>query len=307
MLGGQSFCLANAAADNQRYFSNNCDRNTTDENVNPRLALSNQLPTLAMTPPFDATFNPLSTNVPPHCAPSFSAHPASDGRLTCGSLNPPTAQFSTTSCAVPGMYTNSWHVSSQQSSSPAEYFQFGQNTSYQCPSAPSAARHAATQVITPHHQMLLAQQAGFVSLDPHARRLEQAEESLSVSQNSITTCGVCKGLRHDRLRCVGPDDPRFLGLFNRVDYFRDSWRSRKCPYKVNERDLDNSSRCHHCRTLDMGNIHQGRFPELYEEVEKVTDRSISEAVIEDDDKFSERVLHCASSLEEKYDYLYSRF
>ena len=51
-----------------------------------------------------------------------------------------------------------------------------------------------------------------MSLDPHARRLEQAEELQSVSPNSITTCGVCKGLRHDRLRCVGPDDPRFLGL-----------------------------------------------------------------------------------------------
>ena len=116
------------------------------------------------------------------------------------------------------------------------------------------------------------------------------------------TCSVCEGLRHDRLRCVGPDDPRFLGLLKKMDHFRGSWRSKKCPYNVNERDLDNSSRCHHCRTLDTGNIHRGRFPELFEEVEKVTDRSISEAVIEDDDKFSERVLHRASSLEENYDY-----
>lgn len=66
--------------------------------------------------------------------------------------------------------------------------------------------------------------------------------------------------------------------------------------------MDNSSRCHHCRTLDKGNIHPGQFPELYEENEKVTDRSISEAVIEDDDKFSERILHHISSLGENNDY-----
>ena len=37
MLPGQSFCLANVASNNQRYFqSNDCERNTTDENINPR-------------------------------------------------------------------------------------------------------------------------------------------------------------------------------------------------------------------------------------------------------------------------------
>ena len=254
-----------------------------------------------MTAPFNAAFNTLSTNVPPHCTPSFSAHPASAGRSTCGSLNTPTAQFSTTSCAVPGMCTNSWHVSSQQSSSPTEYFQFGQNNSYQCPSASFTARHAAAQVIAPQQQMLLAQQMGFVSLDPHARCHEQEEGTQSVSPNSIMTFGVCEGLRHIRVKCVGPGDPRFLGLLDRMDYFR-GWRSKQCPYKVDERDLDKSSRCHHCRTLDTGNIRPGRFPELYEENEKVTDRSISEAVIEDDDKFSERILHCISSLGENNDY-----
>ena len=180
MLPGQSFCLANVASNNQRYFqSNNCERNTTDENVNPRLALSNQLPTLAVTPRFNRAFNTLSTNVPPHCTPSFSAHPASARRLTYGNLNLSSAQFLTTLCGAPGMNTNSCRMPMQSNSYPANYFQFGQNNSYQCPPASSTARHAATQVITPQQQIMLAQQAGFVSLDPHARRHEKAEESPS--------------------------------------------------------------------------------------------------------------------------------
>ena len=94
MFGGHSFCLANATSDNQKYSqSSNCERNPIDENVNPGLVLSNQLPALAMAPPpFNTSSNTLSKKVPLHCTPSFSAHPASAGRPTYGILNPSTAQ-----------------------------------------------------------------------------------------------------------------------------------------------------------------------------------------------------------------------
>ena len=145
MFGGHSFCLANAASDSQRYSqSSNCERNPIDENVNPGLVLSNQLPALAMAPPFNTSSNTLSKKVPLHCTPSFSAHPASAGRPTYGILNPSSAQFLTTSCGAPGMNTNSCRMPMQSNNYLADYFQFGQNNSYQCPPASSIARHAAT-------------------------------------------------------------------------------------------------------------------------------------------------------------------
>ena len=131
MLRGQPFCLANAASDNQSNFQpNNHERTSMEENVNPGLVLSNQLQAFAMAPPFNTSSNTLSTKVPSHCTPSFSAHPASAGRPTYGILNPSSAQFPTTSCGAPGMTTNSCHMPMQSNSYPAEYFQFGQNNSY---------------------------------------------------------------------------------------------------------------------------------------------------------------------------------
>ena len=137
-----------------------------------------------------------------------------------------------------------------------------------------------------------------MSLDPHARRHEQTDESQSADQSSTTAFGVCVGSSQSTLKCVGPDDPRFFGLLKKMDHFRDSWRSKLCQYKVDVKDLDTKGRCQHCQALDK-NIRKEQFPELYKEVEKVTDRSISEAVIDDDDKFRQRILHQLSSVGEK--------
>ena len=107
-----------------------------------------------------------------------------------------------------------------------------------------------------------AQHTGFVSLD----------------NTTSSRDDFCEGLSHSRLQGVDPDDPRFLQLLDRLDYFRDSWHSKQCQYKVGANDLDQNSRCPHCRTLE-NNIREARFPELYKDVEQVTDRSISEALI----------------------------
>ena len=49
------------------------------------------------------------------------------------------------------------------------------------------------------------------------------------------------------------------------------------------------------------NIRQEYYPELYESAKNPTDRSISQAVIEDEKRFRQRILHRLSSLGDEDD------
>ena len=114
-------------------------------------------------------------------------------------------------------------------------------------------------------------------------------------KNGASCPGVCGGSRHIKRRHVGPDDPRFVELHSQLDYCKDSWRSKHCQHVVDAERLDCKHRCLRCKSLDK-NIRAGQYPQLYNAVEKTTDRSISQAIIECNDKFREHILFRLASL-----------
>ena len=69
-----------------------------------------------------------------------------------------------------------------------------------------------------------------------------------------------------------------------MDYFKDLWRSKQCQHVVDAERLDEKNRCLRCQSLDK-NILPGRYLQLYNVVEETTHQSISQAIIECDDKF----------------------
>ena len=74
-----------------------------------------------------------------------------------------------------------------------------------------------------------------------------------------------------------------------------TWRSKQCQHVVNAERLDCKNRCLRCQSLDK-NICPSKYPKLYNAVEKTTDRSMSQVVIECDDKVRERILFRLASL-----------
>ena len=123
---------------------------------------------------------------------------------------------------------------------------------------------------------------------------------LSELKNGTSRPGVCEGPCHTKLWGVDPDNPRLVEFHSQLNYCKDSWRSKQCHHVVNAECLDSKNRCSRCQTLGK-NIRPSKNTKLYNAVGKTTDQSISQAVIECDDKFRERILFCFESLEDGAD------
>jgi len=102
------------------------------------------------------------------------------------------------------------------------------------------------------------------------------------------------------LKDVKKGDDLFSELVqdDRLQFFQGAWRHKDCPYMCMEIYLDGQGRCKGCRNLDS-NIKSKRFPMLFggrsdvpsDGAEEVEDsRTISEAVIENEEAFRGRVI-----------------
>ena len=123
-------------------------------------------------------------------------------------------------------------------------------------------------------------------------------------------CSVCSGSTRKRLTSITREHKLFPALSeNGTVKYWGGWRRSDCDYVYVDGVLDSKGQCKACKNLDK-NLRPGRFPELFpEQVGSVADktdpggmstgdsRTISEAVIEDEEKFRERI---ASRLESQW-------
>ncbi|EJK73319.1 hypothetical protein THAOC_05062, partial [Thalassiosira oceanica] len=123
-----------------------------------------------------------------------------------------------------------------------------------------------------------------------------------IDRESVTSampppgCSVCSGSTRQRFTSITREHELFRALSenDNVKYW-EGWRRSDCQYIYANGDLDSKGQCKACRNLDK-NLRPDRFPDLFpeqvgdgvpsDEAEEVEDRrTISEAVIEDEEKF----------------------